>query len=362
MKIAFDEQIFAQQEYGGISRYIVRLAEHLSKEFSVKVLAPAHINAYLSDLPSSIVFGQRVPQRRGFGRVAGIINRALKPVLLKAYAPDIVHETYYSKWNPPASRARRVLTVYDMIHEKFPADFSAGDDTARRKKIAVDRADHICCISQSTRQDLIALYPSAEAKSTVTLLGFDPIVVAPDCKPLIKKRPYLLFVGQRAAYKNFTGLLEAYAASQALRSDFDLVAVGGGSFQAAEIEAIHRHGLDGSVRQVVADDQALRRWYRGASVFIYPSLYEGFGIPPLEAMAAGTPVVAINVSSVPEICGDAAAYAEAGDVDALRNAIETVVFSDETSAALRRAGSLRLERFSWQKCAQQTAAVYRGLA
>ena len=271
VKVAFDEQIFVQQAYGGISRYIVRLAAGLSETVGVRIFAPVHINVYLSDLPPSIVVGRRFPQWRGVGRIGGVINRALKPALLKAYAPDIVHETYYSARTPPAPRARTVLTVYDMIHEKFPGSFAAGDDTAKRKKVAVERADHICCISQSTRQDLIAFYPSAAAKSTVTLLGFDPTIAVPDGEPSMNERPYLMFVGQRAGYKNFAGLLAAYAASPTLRSDFDLVAVGGGAFTPYEVEAVHYHGLDGRVRQVDADDEALHRWYRGASVFVYPS-------------------------------------------------------------------------------------------
>jgi glycosyltransferase involved in cell wall biosynthesis len=281
---------------------------------------------------------------------------------MKAYRPDIIHETYYSTAAPPIDRARIVLTVYDMIHEKFPDDFVAEDLTARHKQAAVERADHICCISQSTRNDLIAIHPSAAAKSSVTLLGFDPIRPTSAVATKMHDRPFLLFVGQRAAYKNFAGLLEAYAASPLLRADFDLVAVGGGPLLPAECDAIHRHGLDDRVQQFDADDDALHRWYRGASVFVYPSLYEGFGIPPLEAMAAGTPVVAVNVSSIPEICGDAAAYAQTGDPDALREAIESVVYSTELANTLRSAAADRLTQFSWAKCAEQTALVYRTLA
>jgi glycosyltransferase involved in cell wall biosynthesis len=361
LKIAFDEQIFEQQKYGGISRYYARLAQNLSPNLKVRIVAPFHFNAYLAELPAYLVTGWQLPQFRGFGRIARLLNAGLTPAIMKAYRPDIVHETYYSNRTPPSSRARKVLTVYDMIHEKFPSDFAADDPTARNKKVAVERADHICCVSQSTRNDLIAIHPSAANKSTVTLLGFDPIQTPPDVDTLIYDRPYLLFVGQRAGYKNFTGLLDAYAASPRLRADFDLIAIGGGAFQPTEREALHRHGLTDRVHQFAADDDALHRWYRGASVFVYPSLYEGFGIPPLEAMAAGTPVVAINVSSVPEICGNAAAYAQTSKADALREVVESVAYSNTLAIALREAALNQLAQFSWQKCAEQTTNVYRTL-
>ena len=362
MKIAFDHQIFATQEYGGVSRYFVRLAGELGALGNdVRVVAPFYVNAYLSELPPAMVLGRRMsPSRWGVRAIRMIDQRAAAPLMARL-APDIVHETYYADRRTAPRRARTVLTVYDMVHEKFPGSFAADDTTAALKRLAVDRADHVICISESTRRDLIAYQPAAASKASVALLGFDAHAPEPATETGNAARPYLLFVGQRGGYKNFAGLLEAYAASTVLRDGFELLAVGGGAFSATETAAIAAHGLAGNVRQVAADDAALQRYYAAAAAFIYPSLYEGFGIPPLEAMAAGTPVIAIDAGSVPEVCGAAVAYAPPGDVEALRVAIESVVGSPALTSSLVAAGHARLAHFSWARCAAETAIIYRSL-
>jgi glycosyltransferase involved in cell wall biosynthesis len=357
MKIAFDSQIFATQHHGGISRAHARLATALAAAGeAARIIAPFHINAYLDGAPHS---GTALPDSRWNRRAARLGNAIFEPLAMARFAPNIVQETYYRAAQPSARRARSVVMVYDMIHELFPDSFPAGDPTTARKAAAIARADHLLCISESTRRDLIAHHPAAAAKSSVCLLGFDP--PGPGGVAFTPDRPFLLFVGQRGGYKNFAGLLAAYAASPALRAEFDLLAVGGGAFTAEESTEIARHGLGGNVHQRAADDRMLQACYAAATVFIYPSLYEGFGIPPLEAMAAGTPVVAMNASSVPEVCGPAAAYAQPDDPASLQQALESVALSPVTAAALVAAGHERLKLFSWERSAATAAAAYRGL-
>lgn len=363
MRIAYDHQIFAMHEYGGISRYFARLASGMAAqpETIVRVVAPLYLTAYLDELAPGIAPGRRLAATRLNRRIARLADNFSARPLQARFAPDIVHETYYAPRRTAPAGARVVLTVYDMIHEKFASMFPATDRVASDKAAAVARADHILCISENTRADLIAIHPAAAGKSSVTLLGFDPSPpVAVKSRPS-PPRPYLLFVGQRGGYKNFAGLLEAYAMSPALRGGFDLVAAGGGAFSESELAAIRAHGLAEKVRQVGVDDAALHRCYAEAAMFVYPSLYEGFGIPPLEAMAAGVPVVAMNVSSVPEVCGGAAAYAAPDDPESLRLAIESVALSASESARLVAAGKARLTHFSWSRCVEETAAVYRTL-
>jgi glycosyltransferase involved in cell wall biosynthesis len=357
MRIAFDHQTFAAQVHGGISRAHARLATEMAAAgHDVRIVAPLHINAYLADVPPGIVQGRRVAATRWPARAARLACRLTAPPLIARFRPDIVQETYYSARPIAPPRARAVLMVYDMIHELFPDSFPADDPTRSLKAAAVARADHILCISQSTQADLIAVHPAAASKSSVALLGFDPAPAG--IAPAPAARPYLLFVGQRGGYKNFAGLLAAYAASPSLRADFDLLAVGGGAFTPAEVAAIAAHGLAEQVRQMPADDKTLQRCYAGAAVFIYPSLYEGFGIPPLEAMAAGTPVVAMRASSVPEVCGDAACYAEPDDPESLRRAVEAVALSPQTASGLIAAGTARLAHFSWARAAETALAAY----
>lgn len=349
------------QTHGGVSRYVARLAEALADRADVvpRIVAPFHVNRHLDDAPARLVLGRRVPDGRWAGRAARAVSRLATPPLLRAFDPDIVHESYYWPRRTAPRRARLVVTVYDLIHEKHPESFPADDPASVNKRAAVERADLVLCISESTRADLVALYPAAAAKARVTLLGFDPPPAG--VAPRRRERPYLLFVGARGGYKNFAGLLDAYAESAALRGGFDVAAVGGGPFDTDETAAIARHGLAGRVTQHAADDRALAGWYAGAAAFVYPSLYEGFGIPPLEAMAARVPVVAMRASSVPEVCGDAAEYADPEDVPSLGAAIEAVVLSSDRAATLVAAGTARLERFSWTRCAADTVAGYRTL-
>ena len=356
MKIAFDHQIFAMQDHGGISRYISRLGGELAQMgHGVRIVAPLHVNAYLPDLPPELVTGRQLAPSRNARRLTRVVDSLLAPPLIGAFAPDVVIETYYAAERTSWGKARVVVPVHDMIHELYPESFPAGDPVAARKAAAVRRADHVICVSENTRADLIRFHPDVAAKTSVVLHGFDvPAPLPPGPPPA---RPYLLFVGLRGGYKNWDGLFAAYAASPALRAAFDLVAVGGGSFTPVENAAIAAAGLAGQVHRRGASDGELQRLYAEAAAFIYPSLYEGFGIPPLEAMAAGTPVVTMAASAMPEVCSDAAAYAVPGDVELLRTTIEAVVLDPARSAALVAAGRQRLQRFSWSRCAAETAAV-----
>jgi glycosyltransferase involved in cell wall biosynthesis len=359
-KIAFDHRIFAFQRHGGVSRYIVGLCEHLpALGIDAKIIAPLHVNAYLQDLPKRSVWGRHAQASPKAVRSAVIAGEALARPLAWAYGADIVHETYHHFRRVAPAKAKVVTTIYDLIFELFPP---AGAEHHLRKNIkaAVARADKLICISKSTERDLLRFYPEAEGRTEVVLIGFDPGTSASDSAAPHSK-PYLLFVGARLQYKNFGGLLAAFGQSKLLREAFDIICVGGGAFTTEEVQLLTKWKLHGKVHQREADDKALQGWYRHAQLFVYPSLYEGFGIPPLEAMAANCPVVCMNASSVPEVCGDAAEYAYPGEPDSLRTAIEKVAFSAERAESLRRAGLERLKLFSWRECARQTGEIYRGL-
>ena len=376
MKIAYDSQIFCQQTYGGVSRYFCEIASRIAKELSVEVsiTAPMYINAYLAHVPPGIVSGFRTPKTDRFPTLYGAIYPGLAKRLgllmgdwmLRAMNPDIVHETYFSPYRLGTRRPRRVLTIYDMIHEKFASSFPQTDKTARYKALAAERADHVICISESTRCDAIEILGLHPDKTSVIYLGFD--LMYADGKragDLVSStnNPFLLYVGNRGRYKNFLGLLEAYATSPQLRTGYRLICFGGGALNMDEQKAIHKLGLDSSqVIQLGGSDQLLASLYERASAFIYPSLYEGFGIPPLEAMSYDCPVVCSKTSSIPEVVGDAGEYFDPADVESMRAAIERVVSSDSHRKLLIAKGRARLEYFSWDRCAAETLDIYRKLA
>lgn len=361
MRIIFDHQIFSQQEYGGISRYFVELANQLAlmKDTQVRVMSPVYVNAYLAArLPEVQLVGIKLPLIKRTGRIYRAINLALAKPLAGLYRPDLVHETYYAGQVRVPKGCKRVLTVYDMIHERFPADFPAHDTVAQDKVAAVRRADHVICISEHTRQDLIRLHGVAREKTSVIHLGFS---LSQGNVPVVPPvgRPFLLYVGARAGYKNFTGLLQAYAASPDLFKNYQLIAFGGGGLTVAELDLARRLGIpDGQLVQLAGGDDVLAGLYRQAAAFVYPSLYEGFGIPPLEAMSFDCPVVCSNTSSIPEVVGDAALLFDPMSPERMAEAICAAVGEAATRQRLIAQGRQRVKQFSWAACAQQTMSIY----
>ncbi len=362
MKVLFDAQIFRQQRYGGISRYFCEVATRLAADPDVmaRIVAPHHRNGYLASVPAPVVVGWPASRFKRLGRLARAAARMVERSTAARLQPDIIHETYY--WGPllQQPRARCVLTVYDMIHERFPSHFAAGEPTSEAKRRAVQRADHVICISHNTRRDLIEYLQVPESKVSVTHLSAN--MTPPATPPASDGAPYLLYVGDRGGYKNFLGLVTAVGGSTLLR-DLDIVCFGGGELSADEWEAIDRAGIARSrIRHSAGDDVALARLYAGALCFVYPSLYEGFGIPPLEAMRCDCPVACSNTSSIPEVVGDAGAYFDPSDAGSLRQALEEVSGSESLRETLRERGRRQLQKFSWDRCAAETLGIYRGVA
>lgn len=363
-RVAYDHQIFGWQRFGGVSRYFVELARHIAlnedHEFSCKVVSPFYVNNYLFEARSPLgVAGIPSPAVRYTGRLYRFANRILSPFFLNRWRPNILHETYYSKTTVAPPGCRIVLTVFDMIHELHPECFPPWDPTRDEKRAAVARADHIVCISENTRQDLIRILGVPERKTTVIYLGFDMSHAEPAALP-VAARPIILFVGSRANYKNFDRLLQAYAHRPALHCAYDIVAFGGGGFSSLERARIAALGLSVSqVRQQNGNDSVLRALYLQSTLFVYPSLYEGFGIPPLEAMSMGCPVACSNAGSIPEVVGEAAVYFDPSSSESIADTIEELATNQRLQETLRQRGRVRLELFSWQRCARQTLNVYQ---
>lgn len=366
MKIAYDYQIFTTQRYGGISRYFVelvyQLARYASNSLDCRIFSPIYINEYLyrssKELSISGVFIPSIPR---LNRIYSCINCLVSPRKITNWSPSIVHKTYYSSSSVASYNCPTVLTVYDMICELHPELYSASERKKDVKKLAVERADHVICISYNTRNDLIRLFDVPPQKISVVHLGFSLMKSDSLFQPS-HNRPYILYVGSRWGYKNFTNLLAAYASRPELRNTYDLVAFGGGSFNTHEVEMIQSlHLTREQVRQHSGDDGILAGMYKHAAMFVYPSLYEGFGIPPLEAMSFTCPVAASNTSSIPEVVGDAAIQFNPFDIESIADALVMLSSDFTLQRRLIDLGRKRIDSFSWERCAMQTLAVYRDL-
>ncbi len=357
MKIAFDYQAFVLP-YGGVSRYCARIAEGLADSEEVSIFASYYRNHYISDLPSGLVRGKKIkafPPKCANAFIR--LNHYLSNRAIKKWKPDVVHETYYSPYKFIKRNTLRIVTVHDMIHELYPNSFGVKDKTSIAKRAAVESADHIICVSNNTKNDLIRLLKVDPEKITVIHLAADRN------KALIKnnkiRKPYLLYVGHRGTYKNFTALIEAFSSSINLKNDFDIVTFGGGPFSEVEVDFMQAKGLrEDQISNVSGDDDLLSSLYANALAFVYPSLYEGFGLPPLEAMANDCPVISSNVSSMPEVIADAGAYFDPKSICEITKVIEDVVYSPGKREELIRKGTSRLATFSWDKCAKKTLDVY----
>jgi glycosyltransferase involved in cell wall biosynthesis len=364
----FDSQIFCHQRFGGVSRYVCSTALEMQRMAGVTplIVAPFHFNEYLDQLPSSLVRGRRM--RWLEGRTALAYGSSMLPgkIVARAFKPHVLHNTYYFP-NKPPSGARGIVTIYDLIHEKYPKYFAASPLVSRLKAASVAAADHVICISESTRRDVLATYDVPEERVAVTHLGFDPLgsLLTGESSTDFKARvlggdaPYLLYVGSRANYKNFQGLLDVYAASARIRTNFFLLCFGGGNFADAERAAISQAGVEGRVKYVGGSDAVLAAAYAHASLFVCPSVYEGFGIPVLEAMSLDCPVACSNSSSLPEVVGDAAKLFDPLDRDSIRSALESVLDLPSEANALVERGRIRRQLFSWRSCAENTIAIYR---
>ncbi len=283
---------------------------------------------------------------------------------------DLFHSPDFTL--PPAPGKQTILTVHDLAFLRLPE--CAYPSLRAYLEVVVPRsarrADHIIAVSEWTRRDVIELLGIAPEKVTTVPEGvgaeFGPVegeeaeVVLRD---LAIDRPYILSVGTLEPRKNYPRLIEAYWRVLQRGFEHDLVIAGGQGWLCEPLyERIASLGLGDRVKIVQSDDRGLRVLYSRTDAFVYPSLYEGFGIPVLEALACGAPVACSNTSSLPEVAGDAAVTFDPGDSDQIADAIELLLGDRDLSARLRLAGPLRAAGFSWDRAAEATADVYRRVA
>jgi glycosyltransferase involved in cell wall biosynthesis len=363
MKVRYTPDVFRFQRAGGVSRYFVELARGLQASgVDARIVAGLHINDLVVDAPrtSGVHVGGVGPARARQAVTKAVDHLITGGVVEVLGRGDIVHPTWY----PPGlerlpRRARVVTTVFDMIPERFPDLSVRSADATRRKRAWVATADHVLVISESTRRDLVELFGTDPAKVTVTPLG---VTVATPTRPAwadgVEGAPFVLYVGDRTTpYKNFARVLDALASPEVDR-DLRLVCLGPVAATAEEEADLRRRGLDRRVEVRSGTDGELAWLYSHARALVYPSLYEGFGLPPVEAMACGCPVVASDCSSIPEVVGDAAVLFDPRDTAALASAIAHVTAGGPAVDQLVERGRARSREYTWQATASATLDAY----
>jgi glycosyltransferase involved in cell wall biosynthesis len=282
----------------------------------------------------------------------------------------IFHSSDQFLYAPPGTAA--LLTIYDMttlVHPEWHARDNTTMHTAK-DRFAMERAHHIIAISEATKRDVMEHLHIPKQRISVVYGAADerfrpypPTAIDPVLGGYgLRRGEYILSIGTLEPRKNYVRLIEAYAALHAAADTPPppLVIAGGHGWLYEEILATpERLGLTEQVRflgKVPAADLPLL--LAGAGIFVYPSLYEGFGLPVLEALACGVPVVAADTTSIPEVLGDAGLYCDPLDPASITRALADVLATPELAAWLRAAGPKRAAQFSWQRAARETLAVY----
>ena len=335
-----DGIIYSLQRHGGITVYFNELLQRIAaQDVPCRTVVYTGASEHVAALPSNLEVRQL--------RLAERYRRCVIPA-----GGSVFHSSYYRL---PATKIAAVTTVHDFTYEHFV-------NGPRRwlhswqKFSAIRGSQAIICISENTRRDLLHFLPDVDpARIHVIYNGvgdaFSP--TAPETTTS-DGRPYVLFVGARGGYKHFAVVVAALTQLP----DMGLVCVGGGPLQAEERLLIDKHLSKRFMHRLGVSEQELNVLYNDAYCLAYPSAYEGFGIPVLEAMRAGCPVVAVNGSSIPEVAGEAALLLTRPDVDELVHAIKQLE-SRELRVTLRKRGLEQANRFSWRRTFEETLSVYK---
>jgi glycosyltransferase involved in cell wall biosynthesis len=374
--IVVDALIFQKAPHGGIARLYRELLPQLcalDPELTVELFSdgplrgalPQHARIRLRKLPP--VHPTLRPQGRlrkllyPLRRVAGRVWQKARQGYLGDGGGAIWHSTYFTlpgRWAGP-----QIVTVHDLVPENFPAFFDDPLEEAGRqqKRRCIEAADAIICVSEVTRRLVQAEYrPAVERLYTIHHApgpAFRRLPPDPGSIFGAPPSPFLLYVGSRVHYKNFSTLLEAYAGWER-RAQVPLVCVGS-PWTEAELRRLRAFGVNGLVTQMSGvDDATLCRLYNRALALVFPSLEEGFGLPLVEAMACGCPIVASYIPSTLEVCADIPIYFDRIDAVACRAALEQARLEGRGSERARR-GLAWVQRYSWEQTARLTLDVYR---
>lgn len=366
MKVLYDHQIFTSQIYGGISRYFFELIKYFNNDDEIECeLSLKYSNNYylkkLNNLSYEIFLNKY--SFRGKHRLLNILNKRVSKKYISKGDYDILHPTYYDPYFLDyIGKKPFVLTIYDMIHEIYPEMFSSKDKTPERKKTLAQKATKIIAISKNTKRDIIKFLGIDENKIEVIYLANSINSIKNiDNINIELPKTYILFVGSRRGYKNFDLFIKAIFPLLNEDVKLNVVCAGGGKINDIEIEKLKNLKIKNKIFYYSGSDNVLAYLYQKAVAFVFPSLYEGFGIPILESFECGCPVICSRTSSLPEVAGDAAIYFDPTDKLSIQNSIHKVIYDDELKNNLISKGTERIKEFTWEKTADKTKKIYEGV-
>ena len=357
--VAYDEQIFLLQEVGGISRYFAELVN----QFQINPELGIHPVFVSTKSRNKHLFALTSPNAptpsRGLGWALGQLLASVFKRGKVANGAHVLHLTFYLPgFLSRFSDVPKVVTLFDMIPESFPGKRLWNPHFRKRKYL--ENASGIVSISESSTEEMRSKY-GLNSPVVTTYLG-----VSSDFRPGLEKpvwapQKYLLFVGKRGGYKNWEMAASAFAAIARNFPEVTMQLAGGGPLTKRESKLLKQMGIEGRVCQRSVPDSELPNLYSNAAGLLYPSEREGFGLPLVEAMASGVPIIASDVAINREICGDGAKYFDLFSLDSFASEVKEVIRGGEELKSLRMAAIARAKTYTWYKCAAETAKVYRSV-
>jgi glycosyltransferase involved in cell wall biosynthesis len=341
VRVLIDTTFARRAPLSGTGIYIRRVCEALQRRDGVEAIEVANPH-------------RRPPAGGGLGSARNLVvdqwwTAVALPRLARRHGAELVHHPLPA-WSPGV---RQLVTVVDLAFERLPAHFDRGYRTYAHHlhRAAARRAAGVICISQSVAEDVERLWRVPAGRITVALLG--PGQELPPGGPPVEEPQHLLYVGDDEPRKNLGVLIDAYARYRSRVTDpLPLVLAGRG------LTGRVRDASPGVIAVADPDGARLGELYRGAAALVHPSLLEGFGLTPLEAMRLGTPVIAARSPGITEVCGDAARYCDPHDAAAFAAAIAELAADRGARLALRARGIRRAGRFSWAECARAHVDAY----
>lgn len=382
-KILYDCQIFAKQTHGGISRCFVELYKHLPKGVHAQIAVKESDNVYLKEVqevqPANDRYNKFISKHNFWGK--GHLHIWYDKITHGGYYPDynenyviellkegdfdVFHPTYFEDYYLPYLKGKPfVLTIHDMIPELYPQFFPKNDIQIMMKRKLAPLANAIIAVSERTKKDIVTILGVPEEKVHVIYHGCSfPILSGEKQLAIINNHPYILYVGGRGYYKNFR-LFVKYICSFLKSHSEVFVICTGLPFTTDEVQLLSGYGIQNRfIHYWTATDEILYSLYHQALCFVFPSEYEGFGIPILEAYQANCPVLLNNASCFPEIAGDAAIYFEMNaESSNINEKLENVYNMDiEEKKILLERQRKRLRLYSWSQSARQLVDIYKSI-
>ena len=349
---------FFHQRFGGVTRYSSSLIEKMIyNRINFKICAPIYKNNYIKKINKEYVFGMY------FSRYPNIsllryINNSVSNFFLKDNKHKLIHFMYDPENLPKSISQKKIITIHDTIHEKFSAFYK--DDFFSKIKKILEKMDKIICVSENTKKDLIEFYNLNNEKISVIYNGGDHLnnIRVAGKKNIINDKPYILYVGSRSKYKNFRLFIESYKKSERLVNNFQIVCFGGGNFSKDEINFFKRLKISNNINLILGNDNDLKFYYKNASLFVYPSLYEGFGLSIIEAMNVGCPVLVSDIPVFKEILDNSINFFNPKSHEDLIFNMEKILFNNEDKNKLISMGKEISKKYTWSNCYSQTISLY----